>query len=130
MAAPLIIIDGYTRSRISHLPGLQGSVVQFLADQDLIDWQARADGAGVGQGGLVGQAAGVRDTWSKFDAQALSWATLDGEGRIWQTLIVILPDNDIGEFVVDAGELTWGDKTYRINVYGKNQVGEWTAYGS
>lgn len=130
MAAPFIIIDGYTRARISNVPGLRESVVQFLADQDVIDWQARADGAGVGQGDLVGLATGVRDTWVKFDAQALSWSALDGEQRTWQTLIVVLSDNDIGEFVVDASELTWGDKTYRINVYGKNQAGEWTAYGS
>lgn len=129
MAAPLIIIDSYTRAKISNIPGLRESVVQFLADQDLIDWQARADGAGVGQGDLVGQATGVRDTWSKWDTQALQWSALDSEGKTWQTLIVVLPDNDIGEFVVDAGELTWGDKTYRINVYGKNAAGEWTAYG-
>ncbi|OUS70310.1 hypothetical protein B1748_29180 [Paenibacillus sp. MY03] len=129
MAAPLIVIDGYTRARISNQPGLRESVVQFLADQDLVDWQARADGAGVGQGDLVGQAPGVRDTWAKWDAQALSWASLDAQTRTWETLIVVLPDNDIGEFVVDAGELTWGDKVYRINVYGKNQAGEWTAYG-
>lgn len=129
MAAPLIVIDGYTRARISNQPGLSESVVQFLADQDLIDWQARADGAGVGQGGLVGQATGVRDTWTKWDERALTWAALGAESRTWAMLIVVLPDNDIGEFVVDAGELTWGDKVYRINVYGKNQAGEWTAYG-
>jgi len=130
MAAPFIIIDGFTRSKISNQPGLNESVVQFLADQDLIDWQARADGAGVGQGGLVGQATGVRDTWDKWDAQALSWAALDAQSKTWATLVVVLLDNDVGEFVVDAGELTWGDKVYRINVYGKNHAGEWTAYGS
>ena len=129
MAAPLVVIDGYTRTRISQQVGASESVVQFLADQDLVDWQARADGEGVGQGDLVGAAVGVRDTWSAWDAHGLTWTALDSEARTWAMLIVVLPDNDIGEFAVEAAELTWGDKTYRVNVYGKNEAGEWTAYG-
>lgn len=129
MAAPVIVIDGYTRTRIGNVTGLNESVVQFLADQDLVDWEARADGEGHGQGDLVGAAAGVRDTWAKWDAQGYDWTDVDATEWTWTNLIVVLPDNDIAEFVVEASELTWGDKTYRINVYGKNAAGEWTAYG-
>lgn len=129
MAAPFVVIDGYTRARISGQAGRNESVVQFMADQDLVDWEARADGAGVGQGDLVGAASGVRDTWTKLDAQAESWSALDAESRSWDDLTTVLPDNEIAEFAVTASELTWGDKTYRINVYGKNAAGEWTPYG-
>lgn len=129
MAAPLIVIDAYTRSRISGQAGANQSVVQFLADQDLVDWESRADGAGNGQGSLVGQATEVRDTWAKWDAQGYSWAAIETKGWTFGGMTTVLPDNAVGEFVVDAAELTWGDKTYRINVYGKNAAGEWTVYG-
>jgi hypothetical protein len=32
------------------------------------------------------------------------------------------------QFDVENEELTWGDKIYRINVYGQNTNGEWSEY--
>lgn len=129
MTAPIITVQSCTTTRISHVAGKDASVVAFTADQDLTDWQARADGAGVGQGDLVGQASGTKDTWDKFDANGLTWADLDAQGHNWNNLAVVLLAAAAAQFTVDDEELTWGDKAYRINVYGKNNAGEWSAYG-
>lgn len=95
--APIITITNYTKERISNHPDHDVSVVTFHSDQDLAEWEARADGEGHGEGILVG--IGGTET----------------------------ADEDI-EFEVYDEELTQGDKTYRINVYGKNVGGVWTPY--
>lgn len=95
---PTITIINYTKSKISGISGKDVCVVTFTADQNLTQWEARADGFGVGQGDLVGSGD----------------ALLEGQEAV---------------FEVENEELIWGDKTYRINVYGKNEQGEWSLYG-
>jgi len=92
---PTINIISYTLDKISDEVGYQTSVVTFQSNQDLIEWEARADGTGHGSGLLVGSGTNIT-------------ANTD----------VI--------FDVDYTELTQGDKTYQINVYGKNSNNEWS----
>lgn len=125
MAAPIITIKSYTRARISKKSGYDSSIVVFSTDQDLVQWEARADGAGVGQGLLVGSggALPLESDWSsrtnEYGAYWSDWAFN------WNDLINYAE----ASFVVDDEELTFGDKSYRINVYGKNKGGEWSGYG-
>lgn len=128
MAAPIISITAYTRSRISAQQGVDVSQVTFQSDQPLVNWEARADGNGVGQGDLVGGPNSTRETWDDYDAQSLTWDALDAESRTWDNLSTIVGPNTDVPFDVENEELTWGDKSYKINIYGKNAAGEWTPY--
>lgn len=132
MTAPNILIKSYSRDRISDESGVQKSVVVFQSDQNLIDWVARADGQGYGQGDLVGKAitSPIPQTWDEIDNKNLSWDEIDSLSLTWDELDdrTILKANTDGTFDVDFTELKWGDKSYRINVYGKNVKGEWTDY--
>ncbi|HMA60165.1 MAG TPA: hypothetical protein VKN64_07715 [Halanaerobiales bacterium] len=92
---PTINIVGYTKDKISDEVGYQTSTVTFQSDQDLVEWEARADGTGHGSGLLVGSGGSVT------------------------------ANTDV-TFDVDYTELTQGDKTYQINVYGKNSDGLWS----
>ena len=92
---PTINIISYTLDKISDEVGYQTSTVTFQSDQDLVEWEARADGTGHGSGLLVGSGGSVT------------------------------ANTDV-TFDVDYTELTQGDKTYQINVYGKNSDGIWS----
>lgn len=124
MAAPTIKIEKVSRNRISRISSVDSSTVYFSTNQDLVQWEARADGEGVGQGLLVGSGGSLplESDWqsrtSKFGSNWSDWAFN------WNDLINYAESS----FVVDDEELTWGDKPYRINVYGKNKSGEWSAY--
>lgn len=95
--APIMNITDYTKTKISDETGMTTSTVTFQSDIDLLEWEARAGGSGVGEGLLVG---------SGSTATANTDITFD----------------------VDYTELTQGDQTYRINVYGRNASG-WSTYG-
>lgn len=126
MARPTIKIESFTRSKISKKSGVDSSKVVFSTNQDLVQWEARADGQGVGQGLLVGSGGSiyrVGDWNSRIAKYGDAWDRW-GSGD-WNQFI----DNGTGSFIVDDEELTNGDKAYRINVYGKNQSGEWSGYG-
>ncbi|MBP3887721.1 MAG: cellulose binding domain-containing protein [Cellulosilyticum sp.] len=91
-----ITILEYTREKLGKVAGTTRCTVAFKADQDLLAWEARANGGtGVGIGLLVGEGS-------------------------------TLAAGEIGTFDVDTEELTLGDKEYTIKVYGKNQGGEWS----
>ena len=95
VTALIIDIVSYTLDKISDEIGHQTSAVIFQANQDLLEWEARADGTGHGSGLLVGSGTNVN------------------------------ANTDVN-FDVDYTELTLGDKTYQINVYGKNSDGIWS----
>lgn len=127
MAAPKITIEKVSRNRISKNPGVDSSTVSFSTNQDLVQWEARADGRGVGQGLLVGSggALSLGNNWRALSAK--NGAIWSGWGRTtWEDSLYKAA---AASFVVDDEELTNGDKPYQINVYGKNQNGEWNAYG-
>ena len=125
MAGPTINIKSISRTKISRINGVDSSEIVFTTNQDLTEWQARADGQGVGQGLLVGSGKNLfRVTaWSTRIKEASSWNSW--RNTDWNSFIGIAE----GSFIVDDEELTNGDKPYRINVYGKNKNGEWNAYG-
>lgn len=54
LGPPIITILDYDRTKISNQPGVDSCEVEFIANDDLIEWEARAGGSGVGQGLLVG----------------------------------------------------------------------------
>lgn len=56
---PIITIISYTKDKISDEEGMTTSYVTFQSNQDLIEWEARADGIGQGTGDLVGQGYNV-----------------------------------------------------------------------
>jgi len=120
MTAPIITVVSFTRSKISSVVGDDISTVLFRADQILTDWEARAGGAGVGQGLLVGKAA---------SSLVCGTSILCSTSLKCQSANSFPANSDL-YFDVDHGELTNGDGIYRINTYGKNTGGEWTAYGS
>ena len=93
---PTITIVDYSTDKISSVVGKNECSVTFSSNQDLSQWEVRADGSGVGSGDLIANGT---------------------------TVVAEQP------FVVYYNQLTWGDRTYRINVYGKNTGGVWSTYG-
>lgn len=125
MAKPVITIESVTRTKISQKSGVDSSLVVFSTNQDLTEWQARADGKGVGQGLLVGSGSSLileGDWESRTEEFGPNW---NQWGVNWNELIHYAE----ASFIVDDEELTNGDKVYRINIYGKNKSGEWSDYG-
>jgi hypothetical protein len=59
------------------------------------------------------------------DSLSFRWTGLTGGARMSIHAPEMTP---VGRFEIDNEELTQGDKVYRIDVYGKNQAGEWTPY--
>jgi hypothetical protein len=154
MAAPIINVISATASRIGAASGKDTCDVVFQSDQDLYEWEARADGAGIRQGLLVGFSPIT--SWQQLDDLVLSFDRIELLGLTWDDLDALREWNPVdtlfwsdvdaiswdqleGMQVLDAGadgtirvdneELTSGDKSYRINIYGKNGAGEWTAFG-
>lgn len=125
MVAPNIEIRSVSRYKIGRITNVDKSNVTFRYDQDLVQWEARADGQGVGQGLLVG--SGVNASLLTLKQVSDTSPNLSD----WISDFPNLVDVKYGDasFVVDDEELTNGDKPYRINVYGKNENGEWSAYG-
>lgn len=119
MTAPTINIISYTRTRISSHAGVDKSTVIFQADQDLVNWEARAGGNGLGQGLLVGGPTSVL-----YPSE-----TLYPSVTLYPQAAAIITAGTQVQFDVDYEELTEGDGIYRVNVYGMNEAGEWTAYG-
>lgn len=119
MTAPTINIISYTRTKISSHSGVDKSTVIFQADQALTNWEARAGGNGLGQGLLVGGPTSVL-----YPSDTL----YPSESLCPQAVATIAAGTQV-QFDVDDEELTGGDGTYRINVYGMNEAGEWSAYG-
>lgn len=128
MTAPILTIQSVTRNRISKLSGVNRAIVTFTTNQALTDWEARADGQGVGQGDLVGKAENLRQTWQQVNALGLTYAQLNDENRTWSDINTVLGETNTGTFEVDHDELTWGDRPYRINVYGENKNDEWSSF--
>ena len=71
-----LFITNYTANRISAVTGKDTSTVTFQSNQALQAWEARADGAGHGQGDLVGS-GGALNAWTnqQFDVEneELTW---------------------------------------------------------
>lgn len=133
MAAPIITISTYSRSRISAKTGANTSLVKFTTNQNLITWEARAGGAAQGQGLLVGASAVLPPTVAKspnmrFGQFGFGRLVYMGQSSETQPAIV-LTANAEAAFDVDNTELSQGDQTYRINVYGQNEQKEWSVYG-
>lgn len=125
MVAPTITVKSVTRYRLGWVDqSVNHSDVVFRYNQDLIQWEARAGGAGLGQGLLVG--SGTDASLITLEQVASMAPTLND----WITVFPNLVDTQYGEasFIVDHTELTNGDIDYRIDVYGKNNIGEWTPY--
>lgn len=91
-----ITILEYDRTKIGRVPGTTKCTVSFKSDQNLIEWEARANGGG-------GPGIGL----------------LVGNGKE-------LMAEQVQQFEVETSELTFGDKEYIIKVYGMNQAGEWS----
>jgi hypothetical protein len=129
MSAPVISIAQATRSRISKNSGLSTSTIEFTSDQDLIAWEARADGSGVGEGLLVGQSesAAVETVIQHIFGRLVFGRSIFKKG-VSVSPPVILTADTVASFEVDASELTNGDKTYRITVYGQNKSRVWSGY--
>jgi len=94
---PTIIIQSFDKSKISAIATQDICTVTFQSDQNLTEWEARADGTGQGSGYLVGNGT------------------------------TVTANTDV-IFTVENEELTLGDKIYKINIYGKNESGVWSAY--
>lgn len=96
MPAPIVRVTAVSTGKISSVPGQDTCQVRFLCDQPLAVWEARANGHS-------GRGVGL----------------LVGEGGT-------LPAGEEGAFEVSAQELTWGDKTYCVSVYGQSSSGVWS----
>ena len=126
MGTPVISLVSNSRNRISKQAGVNLDTCVFTADQDIIAWEARADGAGQGQGLLVGGASGANEGFYKSDGTVYPTVSND---VMYCDYAVAVKKNANRSFDVDSTELTNGDKTYRINIYAKNRAGNWTPYG-
>ncbi|MGP4063101.1 hypothetical protein [Halobacillus sp. H74] len=131
MTAPTITIDSVSRNKIGKVTGLDSSTVTFSTNQDLMEWEARAEGMGVGQGLLVGEQRTALEDGYALKLQNPWNETIQTYGTLWSEMGAATFNSisyGSATFVVDNEELTNGDKTYTINIYGKNEQGEWTAY--
>ena len=117
MAAPKINIDSVSRYKISNVAGMDESIVYFFSsDQVLKSFVAKVGGVSHDTGVTVGEADNLYPSTTIYPSTALYPYTYS------------LPVGTSQRFEVLASELS-GDGTYRINVYGMNEAGEWTAYG-
>ncbi len=90
---PIIVIQSYTRNKISAVIGMDISTVVFRSNENCDQWEARADGNGqVGVGLLVGNGGSINAS------------------------------QDVN-FNVEDQELMNGDKVYPIDVFGHNSAG-------
>lgn len=132
MVAPTINIEYVSRDVIGRVSGLDSSLVSFSTNQDLMEWEARAGGQGVGQGLLVGvERQAIEDGYAlklknPWDETMLNYGPNWNEYG-YETFNSVSYGSAV--FTVEDEELTAGDRTYQINVYGKNESGEWTSYG-
>jgi len=54
VAPPTITLQSFSVNRISSIAGVNVCSVSFTSNQNLLEWEARADGNGHGSGTLVG----------------------------------------------------------------------------
>ena len=91
---PEINITNYTKSVISDEVGYQTSTVTFQSNQDLVEWEARADGTGHGTGTLVGSGTTeTADTNITFD---VDYDELTGGDKVYQ--INVYGKNSAGQW--------------------------------
>lgn len=65
---PVISVLSVSKVKISLISGMNDCAVSFRSDVDLLEWEARADSLGVGQGILVGSgSAAVANQDVNFD---------------------------------------------------------------
>ena len=114
--APIITIKSVSRYKIGCIDGVDESTVVFTANQDLIDFEARAGGIGHGSGLLVGSSGITRISESVYPAETLMVADYSLTSGVEES------------FVVENEELQQ-DGVYRINIYGCNSAEEWSEYG-
>lgn len=126
MAAPVITITKISASKISRKSGMNICLVEFTADSDLYQWEARADAKGHGTGALVGQSAAAEGSntggqnligGKHISGRYISAAPVAG------ARIPVLLAGSTGRFDVTADELTSSDKVYKITVYGEGAGG-------
>lgn len=118
MAAPQISIESVSKYKISNKAGMNESIVYFFSsDQILKDFIARVGGVSYDTGVAVGRSDSLYPTETLYP------------GTVLYPFTYLLPIGTSQRFEVNASELA-GDGVYRINIYGMNEVGEWTAYGS
>ena len=97
--APVLAITSQSANRISTVSGKDYCQITFTASKDLAEWVARADSTAAGGG----RGSGL----------------LVGSGTL-------LPAGESGAFYVYATQLTSGDRTYTIAVYGCDEEGNWS----
>ena len=93
--SPIISIVDYSTTKLSRVSGKNEISITFSSDEDLSEWEVRADGTGVGSGDLIASGGAISSNVN---------------------------------FTVNGIQLTWGDRIYRINVYGKSTEGVWNSY--
>lgn len=117
MAAPLITIQSVSRYRISNKTGFDESIVYFFSSNQILkDFVAMSGGVSHTTGVTVGSAGSLVPSDTLYPSNAL------------YPVDFALPAGVQQRFEVLASELA-GDGVYRINIYGMNAGGEWTAYG-
>ena len=118
MAAPKINIESVSKYKISNKTGMDESIVYFFSsDQILKSFVAKAGGVSRDTGVTVGESDNLYPSTMLYPSTTL------------YPYAYSLPIGTSQRFEVLASELS-GDGIYRINVYGMNEAGEWTAYGS
>ena len=131
MTTPLITITSITKTKISDEPGYDQAIVKFTANQHLDDFIVRAGGAGNTNGVVVGQSDIIFPSETVYPSETLYPALIlniyPSETLYPSDGCVLLAGTE-QQFEVDNEELGV-DGTYRINIYGMNELGEWTAYG-
>lgn len=93
-APPSITVQSISLPTVSPMTGNQESIVTFISDVDLAEWEARADGAGVGQGLLVG--SGTTLTAGQIATFEVSYWELTSGDKIYR--INIYGKNAAGEW--------------------------------
>jgi hypothetical protein len=128
MTAPTITFTSTTRIKVSLQDGANTATVRFMTDQDLIAWEARADGYSAGTGTLVGSQTGDSGNTIAFwhGASDYHWT---GSGDFYYSGAEVLAKGATASFKIAASLLSSGDKAYRITIYGRNRAGEWSKYG-
>lgn len=117
MTVPTITINSVSKQKISDEPGMDESIVKFESNQTLKAWVAKLGGYSHSTGTVVGQDNNIYPSSLLYPKTSLYPQNYTLSSGVEE------------EFTVENEEITDGDGTYRINVYGMNEDEEWTSYG-
>lgn len=121
MAAPIGNVTNVSKSRISDEATMNQAVITVTFDQDIVEFRAKLNGADYNTGTTVDTQSAM--TVAQMAALTVAQVATKTVGEISQVAVAganVLATIDWNEGLSEGSN--------RINLYGKNKSGEWSAY--